>query len=344
MIYAIGTPINARCRPWTYEWALKPDALMISAIDFFSSPKTYQKVKKLGIHEVLDWEGNLICDSGAFSALNRKKKVNLDIEKLKEIYKEITDQDSDIIKITLDFPDDKIIENYNRLSSLEVQPVIPHDRLELLNDILMNGNTPEWLFIGRLVPLMRKGGNHAKRLFPVIDNVKKLLESFRSQRIKLWALGVGAPSLISRLSEEVDGCDSSRWRITGSNMILLPQGGERGVGNRTKWRGTHHRISHGVERNIIIEILKAIDIKSGGLETLDFSLNPDFYPKSLKNEEEKNLPKIEVILEKLRDEEAQLSVYELELLLRSSGNLRLIFNYWSALSFKTTSDVEIQIK
>jgi hypothetical protein len=190
LIYAIGTPINARCRPWTYEWALKPDALMFSAIDFFSSPKTYQKVKKLGIHKVLDWEGKLICDSGAFSALNRRKKVVLDIEQLKDIYKEIADQDPDITKITLDFPDDKIIENYNRLSSLEVQPVVPHNRLELLNDILMNENTPEWLFIGRLVPLMRKGGNHAKRLFPVIDNVKKLLDGIGSQRIKLWTLEI----------------------------------------------------------------------------------------------------------------------------------------------------------
>lgn len=338
MIYAIGTPINARCRPWTYEWALKPDALMISAIDFFNSPKTYQKVKKLGIHKVLGWEGKLICDSGAFSALNRRKKVDIDIEKLKEIYKEITDQDSDIIKITLDFPDEKIIENYNQLSYLEVQPVVPHDRLELLNEILIEDSTPEWLFIGRLVPLMRKGGNHAKRLFPVLDKVKEQIENLKSQRIKLWVLGVGAPSLISRLSEKVDGCDSTRWRITGSNMILLPKGGERGVGNRTKWRGTHHRINPQIERNIICEMLRNIDKKSGGLESLDSSLSTESYPKSLKNRTEKKLPKIGVILQKLRDEETHLSVYELELLLRSSGNLRLIFNYWAALSFKTTSE------
>ena len=85
-------------------------------------------------------------------------------------------------------------------------------------------------------------------------------------------------------------------------------------------------------------MLRNIDTKSGGLETLDSSLSTESYPKSLKNKTEKKLPKIGVILQKLRDEEMNLSVYELELLFRSSGNLRLIFNYWSALSFKTTSE------
>ncbi len=337
MIFALGTPINARCRPWTFEWALKPDAIMISAIDFFKSPRTFQRAKKSGIHEYLGWDGKIICDSGAFSALNRKDKLDLDINKLKEIYKEIADQDSSIVKITLDFPDDKIIENYFDLHALEVQPVVPYNRPELLNDIIKCDGLPEWLFIGRLVPLMRKGGNHAKRLFPVLDEIANRLQGMcELQETKLWALGVGAPSLMPKLSEKVDGCDSSRWRITGSNMILLPHGGERGVGNRTKWRGTHHRIAKELERKIVIEILNQIDVKSGGLESLDSSLNPDFFPKQLKSKMEEKLPKIGTILTKLRDEIDQISVYDLELLFRTSGNLRLIFNYWTTLANKSS--------
>ncbi len=46
MIFALGTPMNARCRPWTFEWALKPSAIMVSAIDFFESPRIFEKVKK----------------------------------------------------------------------------------------------------------------------------------------------------------------------------------------------------------------------------------------------------------------------------------------------------------
>ncbi len=262
---------------------------------------------------------------------------------MKEIYIELTDQDPSIIKITLDFPDNKIIENYFDLYPLEVQPVVPYNRIDLLNEIITYTGSPEWLFIGRLVPLMRKGGNPAARLFPVLDDIKNQLIKLReSQATKLWALGVGAPSLITRLCDKIDGCDSSRWRITGSNMILLPHGGERGVGNRTKWRGTHNRINTGSEKTVVIDILNQIDEKSGGLECLDHSLNPELYPKLLKNKIKEKLPKIGVILAKLRDNKSQISVYELELLLRTSGNLRLIFNYWSALSFKSSGKNIIQ--
>jgi hypothetical protein len=337
--------MNARCRPWTFEWTLKPSAIMVSAIDFFKSPRIFEKVKKYGIHEFLEWDGKIICDSGAFSALNRKKKVDLDIERLKEIYIELTNQDPSIIKITLDFPDNKIIENYIDLYPLEVQPVVPYDRTELLNDIITCMGPPEWLFIGRLVPLMRKGGNPAARLFPVLDGIKNQLVGIcESQTTKLWALGVGAPSLITRLHDKIEGCDSSRWRITGSNMILLPQGGERGVGNRTKWRGTHNRIDAGSEKLVITEILSQIDAKSGGLECLDHSLNPELYPRSIKDKREEKLPKIGTILNRLRDEKNHVSVYELELLLRTSGNLRLIFNYWSALSFKLSVKDTIKLR
>ena len=345
MIFALGTPINARFRPWTYDWAIAPDALMVSAIDFFTSPPTFRRVKKIGLHEYLGWDGQIICDSGAFSALNRKKKIDLDIEKLKAIYKEITDQDPSIVKITLDFPDDKILTNYRELYSLEVQPVVPHDRMEILHNIIENEGYPEWLFIGRLVPLMRKGGGHANRLFSAINNIKRNIgDQTASKKMKLWTLGVGAPSLITQLAEAVDGCDSTRWRITGSNMVLLPMGGERGVGNLTKWRGTHHRISEGFEKDIVIQILQEIDIKSGGLEHFDVTLTTDRTPKRLKTRVEDDLPTIGMLLDKLRENKNQLSVYDLELLLRTSGNLRLMFNYWSALSFKTSLIQDIQTK
>ena len=337
MIFALGTPINARFRPWTYDWALKPDALMISAIDFFSSPRLFQKIKKKGIHDFLGWDGQIILDSGAFSALNRKKKIDLNIEELKKIYREITRQDPTILKITLDFPDEKILANYRELYSLEVQPVVPYDRFEILNDIILNEGLPEWFFIGRLVPLMRKGGGQANRLFSVLDELKKHLRKCEALgKVKLWTLGVGAPSIINQLTEIVDGCDSARWRITGSNMVLLPKGGERGVGNLTKWRGTHHRINEGFEREIVINILQQIDDKSGGLEHLDVLLLLDRQPKQLKTKVEKDLPTIGTLLDKFREKRDQISVYDLELLLRTSGNLRLIFNYWSALSFKTS--------
>ena len=337
MIFALGTPVKAKFRPWTYDWAPKPDALMISAIDFFSSPTLFHKIKKIGIHEFLGWDGQIICDSGAFSAINRKKKIDLNIEELKVFYKEITSQDPTILKITLDFPDDKILTNYHDLFPLEVQPVVPYDRTEIIDDIVRKEGLPEWFFVGRLVPLMRKGGGHANRLFPVLEKVKKHIINWEALgKAKLWALGVGAPSIITQLTEIVDGCDSTRWRITGSNMVLLPKGGERGVGNLTKWRGTHHRINEGFEKEIVIKILQQIDNKSGGLENIDDLLLPDRQPKQLKAKVENDLPTIGILMDNLREKKDLLSIYDLELLLRTSGNLRLIFNYWAALSFKTS--------
>lgn len=339
MIFGIGTPVNARFRPWSYDWTIKPDALMISAIDFLKSRTLFQKVKEIGICEYLNWDNQIICDSGAFSALNRKNKIEIDLENLKDIYRELTLQDPSIIKITLDFPDNKIVDNYKELFPLEVQPVIPHDKFESHLDCIINEGFPDWIFIGRLVPLMRRGGGHAARLIPVLDRVRTYIQDIKiDNKIKIWALGVGAPSLIRTLKTRVDGCDSARWRITGSNMVLLPQGGERGVGNRTKWRGTHHRINDGREKELVVNILREIDTKSGGLEHLDSSLGLKCIPKQLKGQVEYNLPTIGFLINKLRSNEKDLSVYELELLLRSSGNLRLVFNYWAALSFKIQSD------
>jgi len=335
MIFALGTPINARTKPWIYDWIIKPDALMISAIDLMENPRLYERVKQKGIRDYLGWDGKLICDSGAFSALNRKKKVNMSIEMLKDIYQELTKQYPDIIKITLDYPDNAILSNYSELLPYEVQPVVPYDRLDLIDQIVTKNGHPEWWFLGRLVPLMRGGGGYKKRLFSAITDFKSVLDNYSNeQKEKLWALGVGAPSILQELKEHVQGCDSSRWRITGSNMILLPFGGERGVANRTKWRGTHHRIAEGDEKLLVTSILKQIDIMSGGMEFLDKALNPNNKPRQLKDKFENNLPSIGELIGLIHDDTKIISVYDLELLLRSSGSLRLIFNYFTALYYK----------
>ncbi|NHJ00802.1 MAG: hypothetical protein EAX86_01615 [Candidatus Heimdallarchaeota archaeon] len=337
MIFAIGTPVNAHFRPWTYDWALKPDALMISAIDFLSSPRTYKKLKSKGIHDLLAWDGSIICDSGAFSALNRKSAVTIQLEDLYALYEEINKQDPNILKITLDFPDDRIIENYKKLYPLEIEPVVPFNKIELIDSISRITDDLDWLFIGRLVPLMRQGGDHISRLSLIFDVFReKLKERAFTHKVKLWALGVGAPSILPFIRSLVEGCDSSRWRVTGSNMILLPAGGERGVGNRTKWRGTHHRIDDQNERHLVIKILKDLDTLSGGFENIDHSLTYNQQPKLIKGSFEINLPSIGELITKIREHSDLVTVYELELLLRTSGNLRLIFNYWSALNFSST--------
>ncbi|MHA2096319.1 MAG: hypothetical protein ACW98F_16990, partial [Candidatus Hodarchaeales archaeon] len=302
MSFALGTPISARIRPWKYDWIVKPDSLMISAIDFMQNPGIFETIKKKGIHSYLEWDGPLVCDSGAFSAINRKKKVVTSIEQLKLYYQELTKQDPNIIKITLDYPDEEILSNYFELLPYEVQPVIPYNQLHLLDQIVSESGLPEWSFIGRLVPLMRGGSGYKIKLFSALTEFIRKLDSFSvNDKCKIWALGVGAPSILPEVLSVVDGCDSSRWRITASNMILLPHGGERGIGNKTKWRGTHHRIEEGKEKSAVIRLLNQIDALSGGLEFLDTSLQLNEYPKQLKDHFEVNLPRIGDLINKIRN-------------------------------------------
>ena len=335
MIFALGTPVNARTRPWIYDWIVKPDALMISAIDLIENPRLFEKVKKKGICDFLGWDGKLICDSGAFSAINRKKKVHMNIETLKDIYKELTKQNPEIVKITLDYPDEAILSNYADLLPYEIQPVVPFIGLDLIDQIITEHGHPEWWFLGRLVPLMRGGGGYKKKLYTAIKDFRSALGAHSSRnKVKLWALGVGAPSILQELKEHVDGCDSSRWRITGSNMILLPFGGERGVANRTKWRGTHHRIREGEEKQLVISLLKHIHEMSGGINSLDKNLSLNSKPKQLTDKFENHLPTIGELINFMDGEAEEMTVYNLELILRSSGTLRLIFNYLAALHYK----------
>ncbi len=339
MIFALGTPINAGTKPWKYDWNIKPDALMISAIDLLTNRKLLKKITEKGIHEYLEWDGKIICDSGAFSAINRRKKVFLSLETLKEIYIELNRQDPEILKITLDYPDEDILTNYGKMLRYNVQPVIPFDRLDLIELILTGYSDPDWIFIGRLVPLMRRGVKFKEKLFRALSEFKTHLAPYSgSKDKKLWALGVGAPSIINEVRRVIDGCDSSRWRITSANMILLPHGGERGVGKITKWRGTNKRISEGREKEEVMKILRNIDRLSGGIENLDDSLSFNKSPKLLNAQLELNLPTVGELITKIRDDDEKISVYQLELLLRSSGRLRMIFNYCAALNYKTGNE------
>ena len=341
MIFALGTPIDARTKPWEYDWSVKPDALMISAIDLLPNKRLFKKIVDIGIHDFLGWDGRIVCDSGAFSAINRRKEIKFDLETLKEIYREFNRQDSDILKISLDYPDGDILSNYEELMHYEVQPVVPFDREDLIDPILNDYNNPDWIFVGRLVPLMKRGGQFKERLFKALLDFKEHISTFTGiGSIKIWALGVGAPSIINDVGGVLDGCDSSRWRITSANMILLPYGGERGVGRITKWRGTSKRISENGENKLVLKILRNIDELSGGLENLDSSLGFTKSPKMLESQKELNLPTIGDILTKIRDNDDNISVYHLELILRSSSRLRLFFNYFSALNYKVENSLK----
>lgn len=340
----MGTPVNAKFKPWTIPGMLKPDALMISVVDFIRSRSLLDRVRKTGIREELDWDGLIVCDSGAFTALNSKKTFKITVDDVKVIYQDLFREDDQILKISLDFPTDKILENYKKLHSVEVQPAVPHDRLDILKEILMFNHDVEWIFIGRLVPLMRNGRNHLERLTLRLTKVKETIREFHSRGVspKLWTLGLGAPSLLEYLITTVDGADSSRWRVSGSNMIILPHGGERGVGNITKWSATQRRIQEGNEKRQVLHILRELFSRCENL--LDYvprlkaidKIPPEWVlhgPQDVQQSLTRH--SVYTLLEKvLLAEPEEIHPLELEICLRASSRLRLLFNYHAILSKK----------
>ena len=97
-------------------------------------------------------------------------------------------------------------------------------------------------------------------------------------------------------------------------------------------------LNRGEEKQTVISILKQIDNLSGGLELLDETLNPKNEPKQLKGVNEHNLPLMGELIALIRDDDKEPSIYDLELILRSSGKLRFIFNYVTALFYKIEKD------
>ncbi len=352
MIFALGTPINARFKPWAIPGMLLPDGLMISVVDFFRSKKLLKDVRKKGIREVLSWDGLIICDSGAFTAINSKNTINISVDDVKSIYRELFSDDDAIIKISLDFPSDKILEHYKILHSVDVQPAVPHDQIDLLRAVLEFEPNVEWIFIGRLVPLMRKGRNQVSRLKVRLDVIKQVINEFywHESPPKLWTLGLGAPSMFDYLIKNVDGADSSRWRVSGSNMILMPNGGERGVGNRTKWLATHRRIREGEEKLQVVRVLRELFSRCDNLleyipKLVETVKIPEEWIQDGPSHVKKRLSgrNFNLLLEKILFEDVScIHPLELEVVLRSSSRLRLLFNYHVILKRKMEKERDIE--
>ncbi len=191
---------------------------------------------------------------------------------------------------------------------------------------------------------MRNGRNQLNRLKSRLNEVKRVIAEVNSGNSapKIWTLGLGAPSLLDYLINSVDGADSSRWRVSGSNMIMLPNGGERGVGNRTKWAATHRRIQEGDEKLLVLRLLRELFSMCDDL--LDFipklkvienipldwiQQGPPLVQKELSRQ------RFSELLEKILSRDpSTVHPLELEVILRASNRLRLLLNNYAYLRSK----------
>lgn len=209
LLLALGTPLPVTVRPWKF---FEVESVMVSAYYILKSKTLRKKVYEKGIKDVLDFDGTVILDSGAFQALQFGRGPN--VNELMDAYKKIEDAD---IKLSLDWPEDKIIENYNKLCKLEVLPVLSAESLEHIS--FFEHVDCEWLFVGRLAKILRHFGRNG---FETLDEKLALISSVTIKRI--WALGVGNWRTIPILAQnDVEGTDTSSYRIAAAfGDIIVP--------------------------------------------------------------------------------------------------------------------------
>jgi len=219
LLLALGTPIPASVQPWKF---FKVEAVMISAYYIMKNKALQKKIYQKGIKDVIDFDGTVVLDSGAFQAL--QSGVSLDPDELMDAYRKIEDAD---IKLSLDWPDDRIVENYNIMRKLEVSPVLSAENLEHMSFFEnVDGN---WIFVGRLAKILRHYGRNG---FETLD--KKLAQISSVTTKKIWVLGVGNWKTIPILAQnDVKGTDTSSYRVAAAfGDIIVPGVGTCHVSGR----------------------------------------------------------------------------------------------------------------
>ena len=237
MLLVLGTLLRSRPRPWTY---FEVPALLVNSYEILKNEKLYLKIReKGGIKKFLDYDGIVYLDSGGFQAM--RHKFDIDLKILVKIYKTSRAD----YYFSLDYPSPKAIAsdddvlrtitNYKKLrkSIRDVIPVVhpPYERMLKEFEAYMEYDPPV-MAIGGLVPLVRtvKGvPNGRKRAIEMIASIRERFDH------SLHIMGLGAPTVIPILKTlRCDSTDSASWRVKAAHgKIMLPNGGERYVSNRT---------------------------------------------------------------------------------------------------------------
>lgn len=219
MILALGTPLPANVKPWKY---FDVDAVMVSAYYILKSASVKRRVYEKGLKDYLDFDGLVILDSGVFQLMNSHKEVEL--ERISELYSHIEGAD---VKLSFDWPDDRITQNYKQMTKFCVEPVIPYTKLDLLE--YFEDENCEWIFIGRLAKMLMKRGRHGfGRMTTALSRIRSLSSK------KLWSLGVGnSKTLPILINTSFDGSDTSSYRVAAAyGDIIVPEKGTQHISGR----------------------------------------------------------------------------------------------------------------
>jgi hypothetical protein len=251
LLLALGTPLPVNVRPWKF---FRVDAVMTSAYYIIKNKALQKKIFQKGIKDVLDFDGMVILDSGVFQVLH--SGVSLNFDELISVYKNVEDVD---VKLSLDWPEDKIIENYRKMRKFEVSPVVSAETLEHLSFFENTGD--KWIFVGRLAKILRHYGRNG---FEILN--EKLAYISLATKSNVWALGVGNWKTLPILMKNyVDGADTSSYRVAAAyGDIIIPGRGTCHVsGRKTRKKnwGLYIAMESDVQKYLTLLDLSFSDLK-----------------------------------------------------------------------------------
>lgn len=235
MLVALGTPIKGEPKPWKY---FKVEAIMISAWEILKSSSLKKKVTDGRLRDILDFDGTLFCDSGAFQAF--KRGIGVTVDELNEIYEHVEADfyfNLDVIPKIDDSEEErkrkmkKTFENFEFLSKLHDVIFVVHPPPAQAIYMSKQINS-DYIAIGGLVPY----SVHYKQ-----KSQKKLIaDTIWAIKQKKHVLGIGGPSFQPTLKIlDVYSTDSAHWRRAAAyGFILHPfHGSQRHISERpyTAW-------------------------------------------------------------------------------------------------------------
>ncbi|MFQ5978204.1 MAG: hypothetical protein ACE5OZ_08750 [Candidatus Heimdallarchaeota archaeon] len=204
-------------RPWKeHSWAAQLQGLCVNYYEFKKRPKALQQIQRDGISSYLEFDGEILLDSGAYPAW--KSGIFLSVDELAGFYELIEKTEPEILKVNLDVLEDgasgkRSWQNYCYLRDrgLTVLPVIH------VGEPIHGYPDADWLGIGGAVPVIRTLSGK-RRFLQFIMALKK------ERKCKLHIFGVAGPTMIPALEAlGVDSGDWMGWRISASmGSVQLP--------------------------------------------------------------------------------------------------------------------------
>ena len=83
-LFLSQSPPTSLVRPWSN---FKVKGVLVSAYEFFSCKRMYERTISKGIQDVLDFDGQIMLDSGGFQ-LSQGKSISYDANKLASFAKQ----------------------------------------------------------------------------------------------------------------------------------------------------------------------------------------------------------------------------------------------------------------